>query len=118
MTLLPVEVNCPGGCLRLGATGDFAGDPKHPLGSATLANDGQGNLLVSVDFSPIGSSSARVDIYDGPVFVGTANIDGTFWAASLEEAVWWPAASSRRRCRAFLAASRQILSSQGLMAPA
>ncbi|MDB6035833.1 MAG: exported protein of unknown function, partial [Verrucomicrobiales bacterium] len=78
MRLLPVEINCPGACLRLSATGDFAGDPKHALGSASMTYDGQGNLQLNVDFSPIGSKSTRVDVYEGSKFVGTASVQGNF----------------------------------------
>jgi hypothetical protein len=76
MLLAPTRDQVPGACLSVSASGKFNGQTNFPLGVATLTHGTgpSGGCTVAVDFSSIGASQVRVDIYSNFQFVGTATV--------------------------------------------
>jgi hypothetical protein len=73
LTLAPTRDQVQGACLSVSASGTFNGQTNFPLGLATLAHGvgPGGGCEVAVDFSSIGASQVKVDIYSNAQFVGT-----------------------------------------------
>lgn len=58
---------------RVSATGVLSGSPGAVLGQAEVRNNG-GVVECSVDFSPIGATQVRIDVYSSGAFVGTTTV--------------------------------------------
>jgi hypothetical protein len=76
LTLAPTRLMSQGHCFKVSASGKFSFQPNINLGTATLTQSvgPGGGCDVSVDFSAIGSTLTRVDVYQGAQFVGTTTL--------------------------------------------
>lgn len=82
MDLSPIDFSPVGATVDASAIGLWNGNPSAPLGHVTIANIGSGVRQVTADYSPIGATTVRVEIWDGDTCVRRVSVPmgivGTF----------------------------------------
>ncbi|MCP3915857.1 MAG: hypothetical protein GY711_09895 [bacterium] len=73
--LEPVDLSTDGNAIVVEASGSFGGVLNSPLGSAGCSNSG-GQIRAFADFSAIGSSTVRIEVFNQGNFVGAGVVQG------------------------------------------